>query len=209
MPIAKKSKTKSKTTKSRSNTLHITPAEIGISEESLNKLHSVIEEKKKINSLWDSCPIKAEVLDATRKRMFGSRGGSFYIDLPHRDGMKQILVKPSSFRGSLSDAQAENIEEIIEGAGYDAGDYYHESQSITMDADTIYDRLGEDEYGTFQSDLAEFMSKRGLGDCWEMKCSIKPKPDWNESRHGLPNEVNLEIETIAPTIISIQAKRSI
>jgi hypothetical protein len=211
MPIAKKTKTKESKPKTKSTTPHFSHADLGLELASLERLHGLIEARKKINSDWDDSVDKNSLLDLARERMFTERGGSFYVDLPFvkGKGRKQILVKPSSARRALSDIQAEKIENIIEDAGYDAGEYFHESQSISLDADSIFDRLGEDDYSVFQADLAEFMAERNLGDCWEMKCSIKAKNNFADARHGLPNAVNMQLEEVSPSTISIQAKRSI
>jgi hypothetical protein len=207
MPIAKKKTTKNATkAKSRSNTPRLTPKDVGVPKKRLADLHDLIERKKEVVDDLESNETKAVVQDAVRRKMFEERGGSFYIDI---EGGKSLLLKPVKRSYPLSEVVAEKIEETIEDAGFDAGDYYHESQGIKMDADSIYDRMGEKDYGKFQADLAAFMAKRGLGDCWEMTCSIIAKPDFFTSRFGLPTEVNLAIEEIKPMSVSVEAKRSI
>ena len=103
----------------------------------------------------------------------------------------------------------ELIEDIIERSGNGAGDYYHESHEIKVDADTLFERLGEDRYMEYQSDLAELMAKYEAGDCWSMTEVVIAKPDFHESRYNLPPSVNLEIEEVKPTTIAIEAKREI
>ena len=207
MPIKKKTTTAPKSaSKSKSNTPHIQPSVVGIKAKSLVGLHDNIEKLKKAKSAMEDDPTRGELLSKARELAIKERMGSFYVDLPDN---KSLLVKPSTRRYPLSDVAAERVEEIIDDAGYESSDYYQESQEIKMDANAIYDRLGDDDWGTFQGDLAEFMSERGLGDCWEIVSKITAKPDFYDSRHGLPNEVNLEIEKVAPTSVSITAKRSI
>ena len=206
MPIAKKSSTAPKgATKSKSNTPHLGLKDVGITAPKAKALHSLIEQVKQVASDLKEDPTKMEILDVARRKIFEERAGSFYVDIAK--GLS-LLIKPSSRRYPLSDEAAERIEEIVENAGYDAGDFYHESHEIKMDADSIYERLGgDDEYEQFQADLAEFMHDRKLGDCWEMKSSIIQKPDAN--RHGLPVEVNMEIEKVKPMTIAVEAKRTI
>jgi hypothetical protein len=52
-------------------------------------------------------------------------------------------------------------------------------------------------------------AKVALGDCWEMKESIMPKNDFFTSRHTLPVKVNMDIEEVKPSTISVEAKRSL
>jgi hypothetical protein len=207
MSIAKKKITQQKSAApSKATTPHLKPGAVGISKGKLEALHRLIEERKVIEDGFKSDPTKKELLEEARDAIFSNRAGSFYVDL---DDGKSLLVKPNSRRYALTEAHTEKIESIIESAGYDAGDYYHESQSITMDADSIYGRMSEKGYGKFQSDLAEFMADRGLGDCWEMVSSVIAKPDFAVARHGLPVDVNMAIEKVKPMPIGVEAKRSI
>jgi hypothetical protein len=207
MSIAKKKITKQQSAPSaRTATPHLSCKAVGINKGKLEALHRLIEERKVIEDGFKSDPTKKALLEQARDAIFSNRSGSFYVDL--NDG-KSLLVKPNSRRYALTEDHAEKIEDIIETAGYDAGDYYHESQAITMDADSIYGRVSEEGYGKFQSDLAEFMADRGLGDCWEMTSSIIAKPDFPVARHGLPVDVNMAIEKVKPMPIGVEAKRSI
>lgn len=206
MPINKKSKTNTKPKKSASTTPHISPKESGVSEAKLSGLHKRIEQVKALTSSLKDDAIKEKVLDYARLNLFGNRGGSFHIDLS--DG-KTLLVKPSTRVYPVNDVQVEAIDAILDAAGEDINDYYHESQKINLDADRIYGRLGEDDYSQFQADLAEFMSDRKLGDCWDMSTSIAPKPDFPTKRMSLPTEVNLEIEKVKATTIALEAKRTL
>ena len=208
MPITKKHasvKTK-KTSTSKSTTPHLAAHELSISEQDLVGLHTAIENAKIATEALACNEPKKALLTEARERIFNERMGAFYVDL---DDGRQLLLKPNTRRWPLNTAQATKIEEIIEDAGHDAGDYYMESHEIKIDADTAHDRLGEDEYMKFQSELGEFMSKRGLGDCWEMKESILPRTDFFESRHTLPVNINLDIEEVKPSTISVEAKRTI
>lgn len=206
MPINKKSQTNTKPKKSASNTPRITPKQAGVAEKKLIDLHKRIEQNKALASALKDDATREDLLDYARDNMFNARGGSFHVDLP--DG-KSLLVKPSSRVYPINEVQQDAIDKILTDEGEDINDYYHETQSITLDADRIYDRLDEDDYSQFQADLAEFMSDRKLGDCWSMSTSVSPKSDWPTKRLSLPPSVNLEIEKIKPTVISLEAKRTL
>ena len=196
----------SKTTKSASTTPHITPKEVGITKKALTALHDDVEGAKFATDALKGNDTKEQLLTAARKRQFTNEVGAFYVDL---DEGRSILVKPSTRRYPLTDAQAEKVEEIIDGAGYDAGDFYIQSHSISIDADNVHDRLGEKKYADFQAAVAALMSKFKCGDCWEMKEKVIAKSDFFDSRTSLPVDVNMDIEEVKPSTISIEAKRSI
>jgi hypothetical protein len=216
MPIAKKKTAikASKVSSSKAKTPRITPAELGIDEDKLEFLHEAIERAKLASDTASGCEVKRDLQDAARKRIFGGDKGAFRVEL--RDG-KTLLLKPSTRQYPLTDEQAARIEEIIESAGFDAGDYYHESHAIEIDANTIYGRLGDDEYMRFQAALGRFLSTytkedgkmESLGDCWSMKETIIARPNFHESRFELGKRVNLKIEDVKPMTISVEAKREI
>jgi hypothetical protein len=207
MPIGKK-KSKVATTKktSKSNTPRFTPKELGITKRELLAAHEAITEAKVATSAVKQSEGKLLLQERSREKQFDDRVTAFYADLG--DG-KLLLVKPSTRRYPLTANQAEEIEEIIEGAGYDAGDYYHESHKIELDADAIYDRLGERAYGKLQAEVAALMSKFGCGDCWEIKEEIIARPEMPEKRLALPKDVNLAIEAVKPMTISVEAKEEL
>ena len=209
MAIAKKKslirgdKTKAK---GKSTTPRINPADINMEGKELIALFGLIERAKTAGAAAGSCATKASLLDNARSRIFEQSKGAFIVELG--DG-KTIMVKPSTRRYALTALQAESIEELIDQAGYDAGDYYHESHKISIDADTAHARLGEDKYMDFQADLGDLMAKYKLGDSWNMTEEIIAKEDFHESRHKLPPELNMDIEKIKPSTISIEAKREL
>lgn len=202
--------------KSKSTTPHYSATDLGLDAKKLTKLHESIGELKAATDAMKDHPIKGVVLSKARELILSRQANSFYIDL--EDG-KSLLMKPNTRRYALNDTAAEAIERVIEfkeeddkevPTGYDVSDYYQESQQIKLDADSIHDRLGEDEYATFQADLAEFMATRKLGDCWEMSSTLTAKPDFYQtSRFGLPLEINQKIEEIQPQVISVTAKKEI
>lgn len=208
MPIGKK-KSKVATTKkttSKSNTPRFTPRELGIARSDLLTAHEAITEAKVATSAVKQSEGKLLLQERSREKQFDDRVTAFYADLG--DG-KLLLVKPSTRRYALTANQAEAIEEIIEDAGYDAGDYYHESHKIELDADAIYDRLGERKYGKLQAEIAALMSEYGCGDCWEIKEEIIARPEMPEKRLSLPKEVNMAIEGVKPMTISVEAKEEL
>lgn len=208
MPItSKKSLTaKKKTTKSRSKTPRIKAKELDIDIDDLIALHEKIEEAKVVGDELKCSDGRRLLLAQARERIFKQERGSFVVEL---ENDRVLMVKPSTRRYPLDARQQELIEDIIERSGNDAGDYYHESHEIKVDADTLFERLGEDRYMEYQSDLAELMAKYEAGDCWSMTEVVIAKPDFHESRYNLPPSVNLEIEEVKPTTIAIEAKREI
>jgi len=214
MPIKRKTNNApTSAKKSKSTTPHYAAKDLGLDAKKLTKLHKSIGELKAATDAMKDHPIKGEVISKARELVLSRQATSFYIDLS--DG-KSLLMKPNTRRYPLNDTAAEAIERVIEfddkekPTGYDISDYYQESQQIKLDADSIHDRLGEDEYATFQADLAEFLAKRKLGDCWEMSSTLTAKPDFYQtSRFGLPLEINQKIEEIQPQVISITAKQEI
>lgn len=217
MPIAKKKTAikASKGTSSKSSTPRVNPDDIGLDPDELNHLHSTLECAKIASDAAKTIEAKRDLQDAARKRIFGNgQRGAFRVQL--EDG-KTLLVKPSSRRYALDEQQAEAIEEVIEKAGFDAGEYYHESHEISIDANIIFERLGEDEYMRFQAQLGSFLSSyvkndgkiEPLGDCWGMKETIIAREDFDTKRHALGKKVNLKIEEIKPMTISIEAKREL
>lgn len=218
MPIKRKTNNApTSAKKSKSKTPHYSAKVLGLDAKKLTKLHKNIGELKEATDAMKDHPTKGDVLGKARELVLSRQANSFYIDL---DDGKSLLIKPNTRRYALNDTAAEAIERAIEfkkdedeeevPTGYDVSDYYQESQEIKLDADSIHDRLGEDEYATFQADLAEFMATRKLGDCWEMSSTLTAKPDFYQTaRFGLPLEINQKIEEIQPQVISITAKQEI
>ena len=193
--------------KSKSNTPTLTVAELMPERETeMVKLHSVIRQAKSAADALKASQAKVDLIQAAKQKMFTSGLGSFYLDLG--DGMK-LLLKPSTRRYPLTDAVATQVEKVMEDAGYDAGDYYHESHQIKIDADKINTRLSEDNYMEFQADMAELMAKYKLGDCWAMETQIMPNSDFFEARNALPLEVNEGLEKCKPSTISVEAKQEL
>jgi len=207
MPVRRKETIAPKETKKSKNetpTLSVNEI-IPEQRENLIQLHSNIRRKKALEDSVKSDPAKAELIDIAKERMFKDGDNkSFYVDL-HDDG-KQLLVKPNTRRWPVTEDQIGKIEKVIEDAGYDAGDYYHESHQIKINADKIHDRLGEENYYTFQAELAAFMAEHKVSDCFSQLVEFMPKTDFHTSRLALPCEVNMGIEKIKPTTVSIETK---
>lgn len=182
--------------------------ELGLNPSDVEEVHELTLNAKTAKSKLDAengqGGKKKEIFDAIRKKMFEGGGKSAYIDVTET---KQVLVKTNTRLFALDEQQVDLITEVIEAGGHhDAGDYYHESQSVGYDADLVYERLGEKGNDKFVDDFRKLLAKHGVGDLVKFASVVMPREGFHDIRMALPPKVNMAIEGIKPTSLSLQAK---
>jgi hypothetical protein len=200
-----------------------TADQLGLREDELLVLHD-----QKLRAKAATSRVKAQtgaggtgkkLLDAVRSMMFEGGAKSAYVNLP--DG-KQLLVKTNTRLFPLDEMQAGLITEIIEGSGRnvhsehvtpdhdrDAGDYYYEHEDLGINADAAFERLGEEKYERFVKEFKVLLARFEIGDLVLSDTVIMPRSDFMDKRMSLPPHVNMAIEGVKPTSMSIEARQTL
>jgi hypothetical protein len=188
-----------------------TADQLSLREDQLLDLHDI-----KIKAKHHASRAKAQtseggtgkrLLDTVRSMMFEGGAKSAYVNLP---GGKQLLVKTNTRLFPITEMQAGLITEIIEAGGtHDAGDYYYEHEDLGVNADSAFDRLGGDKYDEFVKAFKVLLARFEIGDLVDSKTQIMPRSDFMEKRMALPPHVNMAIEGVKPTSMSIEARQTL